>query len=267
MKRLWLPAVLALIIHGFLLSLGREPSKPKPSVPPKTEPVILTFSQGGQASVNPHLSGEATPLPAEPSLAQEIPKVPRGKTSTKKKPLKVQDGNQQMSASSSAVSRNTAPVSQTPREVPGMQETDSERGRVGQTEDAGDGTGGETPRQPGPEGVQASTGAGSGHFMGKDPTYPLPSSIREATPAYRLNPSPEYPAVARRRGYEGTVLVEVLVSRDGRVKDLRVSRSSGYSVLDQAAMASIRGWLFEPASINGEKVEMWVKVPVRFDLK
>jgi protein TonB len=73
--------------------------------------------------------------------------------------------------------------------------------------------------------------------------------------------------MARRRGYEGTVLVEVLVSREGRVEDLRLSQSSGYSVLDQAAMDSMKKWLFEPATINDEKVEMWVKVPVRFHLK
>jgi len=37
--------------------------------------------------------------------------------------------------------------------------------------------------------------------------------------------------------------------------------------LDQAAMSSMKGWLFEPATINEEKVAMWVKVPVRFHLK
>jgi protein TonB len=91
--------------------------------------------------------------------------------------------------------------------------------------------------------------------------------IREAIPVYRSNPPPEYPAIARRRGYEGIVLVEVLVSREGRVQELRLSQSSGYSMLDQAAMASMKRWLFEPATINEEKVEMWVKVPVRFRLE
>jgi protein TonB len=121
--------------------------------------------------------------------------------------------------------------------------------------------------EAGPGGAPTSAGEGSGHAPGKDPTYSFSASIREAVPAYRANPSPEYPAIARRRGYEGTVLVEVLVNRDGRVEDLRLSQSSGYPVLDQAAMNSMRGWLFEPATINDKKVEMWVKVPVRFHLK
>jgi TonB family protein len=95
------------------------------------------------------------------------------------------------------------------------------------------------------------------------PSFP----VREAIPVYRSNPPPEYPAVARRRGYEGTAVVEVLVSKEGRVQDFRLFRSSGYAVLDRAATAAIKHWLFESARAGDEKIEMWVKVPVRFQLK
>jgi protein TonB len=91
--------------------------------------------------------------------------------------------------------------------------------------------------------------------------------VQEATPLYRQNPVPEYPLIARRRGYQGTVVLEVLVSRDGKVKELNLSASSGHSVLDRAALASVKGWLFDPGTRGGEKVEMWVKVPVRFQLE
>lgn len=94
---------------------------------------------------------------------------------------------------------------------------------------------------------------------------PLP--LREAIPVYRENPAPGYPRVARRRAMEGTVLLEVLVSSGGRVKDLRVSQSSGHEVLDQAAVDAVRRWIFEPAQRGGEAVEMWVRVPIRFQLK
>jgi protein TonB len=72
---------------------------------------------------------------------------------------------------------------------------------------------------------------------------------------------------ARKRGYQGTVTIEVLVDRQGRVADLRLSNSSGYAVLDQAALLSVKTWLFDPGARGGEKVEMWVKVPVRFRLE
>ncbi len=91
--------------------------------------------------------------------------------------------------------------------------------------------------------------------------------VHEATPLYRRNPVPEYPLLARKRGYQGTVVLEVLVDRQGRVADLRLSASCGYSVLDQAALASVKTWLFDPGTRGGERVEMRVKVPVRFQLE
>jgi protein TonB len=98
----------------------------------------------------------------------------------------------------------------------------------------------------------------------------LPSSpppLREAVPLYRKNPSPKYPRIARRRGYQGTVVIEALVNREGKVEDLRLSHSSGYRVLDRAAMRSVKNWVFEPGRRGDEEVEMWVKIPVRFQLK
>lgn len=94
-----------------------------------------------------------------------------------------------------------------------------------------------------------------------------PSGIREAIPLYRENPPPRYPRIARRKGYEGTVVLEVLVNTEGQVADLRIFRSCGHPVLDKAAMKSIRNWVFEPAMRGDKKVEMWVKIPVRFELK
>jgi len=90
--------------------------------------------------------------------------------------------------------------------------------------------------------------------------------VREAMPLYRINPAPKYPRIARRRGYQGTVILEVLVDRDGRVGDQRISESSGYSILDRAAMASVKGWAFVPGMRGDQKVEMWVRVPIRFQL-
>jgi protein TonB len=90
--------------------------------------------------------------------------------------------------------------------------------------------------------------------------------MREAVPLYRINPPPTYPKIARKRGYQGTVVLEVLVDGNGRVGDLRVSKSSGYKILDRAAMASVKGWAFVPGMRGDQKVEMWVRVPIRFQL-
>lgn len=91
--------------------------------------------------------------------------------------------------------------------------------------------------------------------------------VIEAVPLYKVNPLPEYPRMARKRGYQGTVVLEVLVDQNGRVGDLRLFTSSGYSILDRKAMASVKRWLFEPGMKGDKKVDMWVRVPVRFELK
>jgi len=91
--------------------------------------------------------------------------------------------------------------------------------------------------------------------------------LRKARPLYRQNPPPRYPRSARRRGYEGSVILEVKVLRDGSVGDLRVLTSSGYSVLDKAAVKSVNKWLFEPGMQGDQKVDMWVRVPIRFKIE
>ena len=91
--------------------------------------------------------------------------------------------------------------------------------------------------------------------------------IREARPLYRSNPPPKYPVLARRRGFQGNVLLEVLVGPIGNVIDLRVLSSSGHPILDRAAKSSVKNWTFVPGMRGQEKVEMWVRVPIRFELK
>ena len=84
---------------------------------------------------------------------------------------------------------------------------------------------------------------------------------------YRRNPPPGYPRTAKKRGYQGTVVLSVLVNENGMVSNLWVFTSSGYMSLDNAAVKAVRNWLFEPGKIGDKNVEMWVKVPIRFQLK
>jgi protein TonB len=90
--------------------------------------------------------------------------------------------------------------------------------------------------------------------------------VKEVMPLYRKNPPPEYPIMARRKRYQGTVLLEILVTRDGMVSEVKIHRSSGYPVLDRSALAAVKKWSFEPARRGDEPVDMWVRVPVKFRL-
>jgi protein TonB len=89
----------------------------------------------------------------------------------------------------------------------------------------------------------------------------------KADPNYAINPPPEYPALAKRRGYEGLVFLEVLVDRKGKVTDLKIAQSSGFTILDQAALQAVKHWLFKPAKRGPEAIEDRVKVPIRFQLQ
>ncbi len=90
--------------------------------------------------------------------------------------------------------------------------------------------------------------------------------VRDAVPLYKTNTPPRYPLAARRRGYQGTVSLMVLVTAEGRVANVWVYESSGYQLLDNAALSAVKNWAFEPGTKNGKSDEMWVKVPVRFEL-
>jgi protein TonB len=76
---------------------------------------------------------------------------------------------------------------------------------------------------------------------------------------------PEYPADAQHQRIEGTVLLQVLVGRDGVVKDAKVVKS--IPALDAAAIAAVRQWRFKPALREKEPVAVWVAVPIGFHLK
>ena len=76
--------------------------------------------------------------------------------------------------------------------------------------------------------------------------------------------SPQYPDLAREAGVDGTVMVQALVGKDGHVKDTRVVKS--IPMLDAAAAAAVRQWVFKPALSNNKPVAVWVAVPVKFTL-
>jgi len=93
------------------------------------------------------------------------------------------------------------------------------------------------------------------------------SVLQEAEPLYRKNPRPGYPRLARRRGYQGIVILEVLVRRDGTPGKVRMFQSSGYRILDKAAIKAVKKWSFSPGLENGNPVDMWVRIPIRFELE
>jgi len=92
-------------------------------------------------------------------------------------------------------------------------------------------------------------------------------AVSEAVPLYRTNPEPRYPNMARKRGYQGTVLLSVHVNKEGKVDDLWLYESCGYKILDNAALKAVKDWTHEPGKRGEKAIETWVEVPVIFKLK
>ena len=81
------------------------------------------------------------------------------------------------------------------------------------------------------------------------------------------NPRPSYPPSARQRNQQGRVMLRVGVSTSGRASSVRIARSSGHKVLDNAARNAVRRWRFRPATKNGKPVAATVTVPISFRLR
>jgi TonB family protein len=88
-----------------------------------------------------------------------------------------------------------------------------------------------------------------------------------AYPLYRENMPPVYPEIARVRGYEGVVLVAAEILPNGRVGNMKIRKSSGYTILDQSALEGVKPWKFEPAKKSGNPFTIWVEVPIKFVLQ
>ena len=80
------------------------------------------------------------------------------------------------------------------------------------------------------------------------------------------HPDPAYPSAARRQHIQGDVLLRLSVDEQGVLASVAVERGSGYRVLDEAAIASVRLWRFQPAVQNGRPVSAVAELPVRFRL-
>ena len=81
------------------------------------------------------------------------------------------------------------------------------------------------------------------------------------------NPRPNYPLVARKRGYQGRVVLRVYVTTSGKCGDVKLVKTSGHKALDNAALAAVREWRFMPAHQGGEIKASWVEIPINFKLK
>jgi len=107
-------------------------------------------------------------------------------------------------------------------------------------------------------------------------TMPRPSQGTKGTkgtirtkskPGYFQNRPPEYPPLAKQMHQEGVVILMVEVDRRGMPVKVEVKESSGYQLLDKAALEAVRHWRFKPERIGDIAIESKVTIPIRFRLE
>jgi TonB family protein len=107
---------------------------------------------------------------------------------------------------------------------------------------------------------------GTSHLRGPVAADPLSrrvmvsADVMQSLIAYRT--MPVYPQTAERLGIQGTVLLDTVVGKDGRV--LEVRPTNGPSELTTAAMDAVKNWRFSPFTLDGDAVEVETTIGVEF---
>jgi periplasmic protein TonB len=261
-KRLWVAGVLALLVHTglFAFHLGKHGLRSKPevnrSVVIDLQALSVKKNEPPQPAIprkpwDPLAVRQPKPEPVAKPIQRPAPK-PETKPRPKKQPPKKQmERPIPKPYPPAVVKKDIAPAAPQP-----IHSTVANTAPM------------ETSAKQASAVPKVST-ANTGEASALPPTSPAQTAAIPATlavPMYECNPPPEYPVLARKRGYEGTVMVNVEVDATGRVKDLNLSASSGYKMLDTAALNAVKQWRFVPGKKGDAAVLIWVVVPVQFIL-
>lgn len=99
------------------------------------------------------------------------------------------------------------------------------------------------------------------------PPAPVRVELPSSDADYLQNPKPAYPAISKRLGEQGKVVVRVLIGTDGTAQKAEIQQSSGFDRLDQAARTTVLKWRYVPGKRGGVAQAMWFNVPIHFVLE
>lgn len=222
--------VFALVLHGAVIYwLNSTPTPTLPVVPPEVPPMTIEFSQ---------------PAPPAPPVVEPPPPAPAPPV-TETPPPPVVD---EMAAKPEPKPKPKPVVKPVPKPVAKPVQKTLEKPLP-------------KPAEPVPAPAPVAAPAPPA------PPAPAPVTPPSATAGYLKNPAPQYPDLAMRRGWEGTVLLRVQVLASGQPGDIQIQKSSGRTQLDDAALAAVKRWSFVPAKQGNVPQAGWVSVPIDFKLR
>jgi protein TonB len=135
----------------------------------------------------------------------------------------------------------------------------------GDTGDTGAVEGGDPEGDPNgmPGGAEPPVGTEMRAAAEADAPRTLSPEMKRPLAVYR--PAPVYPELARAARRQGAVIVEAVIDRQGNVVDARVLRDLGFG-LGEAALLAVRTWRYQPATLDGRPVTVYLTVTVNFEL-
>jgi len=255
-------AAIVVVVHGgvvFAMATGQEPIQPPQVVPIAllgtlvTMPVEETPSDGVATPVEAAVTPVEPPKPEPPKPEPPKPEPPKP-VPPKPEPVRPRPRPEPVPPK---------PEPEKPRPVPEAVRPEPSPVQPAETvaEPAQQNTSASPALQT--ESGTSSTPATQGIQSGDQDAVVAPSF----NAAYLRNPKPPYPDMSRRLQEEGRVLLRVLISAEGKAKQVELKQSSGYKRLDDSALTTVRRWRFVPAKRGGQPVEMWYDVPVSFSLR
>ncbi|HEX5738614.1 MAG TPA: TonB family protein [Hydrogenophaga sp.] len=125
-----------------------------------------------------------------------------------------------------------------------------------------------TAPEPPPPAEQAPVELSS-PTINEAPVQPAPMRIElpSSDADYLKNPHPAYPALSRRLGEQGKVVIRIYINTDGSASQAEIRKSSGFERLDQTALQTVQKWRYVPGKRNGVPEAMWFNVPINFVLE
>lgn len=114
--------------------------------------------------------------------------------------------------------------------------------------------------------ADALLGDMAGSLLGDTSGVVMTEDAVDVPPQPLSRPPGPYPTRARSRGVTGRVMLRVLIKADGSVGTMTVESAEPAGVFEEAAIATVADWTFEPGQYHGTPVPSTIRVPVRFEL-
>lgn len=259
--RFILLSVAVVIMLAAALALVQRSHHVPSAARPDGRPAPSAAEEAGEITDNSSVRAQA--LDPAPAPAPKRALAPRPRSS-RPSPVKVKAATpaarpnpasrvpqQRLPAEASGASPESITVETSPGSIP-----------EASVQPAQPGDGATGPAQP-EEAV--NPGAPAAAAVLKPPVLLTFPAAQHPSDAYRIVlPSGTLTPQVVREALQGRVVLRILVLADGTVGRVEVASSSGNPVLYSAAVASARTWIFAPATRDGQPIDAWALITVRF---